>query len=274
MTIHPPRGCLCLICMSSQSRNFFGGVSQGCFSPLLVCQLDSCLASPADHTFSRPRCGSVPRPQQKHVGRSLRRRQLTRHGACAGATREGDAPSVPKYHRTSASAVVLPPVRTARTNAQRGATSARARVFSSHGVSRTWRALREVPLDPSRVRFLDTLTLTLPRLPISSVSTVHARGRRGGWSWLRGGDGHLHRSGVLASRAVRASSPARAPRSTSPRDRPSRVVTPRLRIGFLFVESSAHRDPDLTSPPSPFRLVVQKVSLRRTHNRSPGPLYP
>ena len=130
MTIHPPRGCLCLICMSSQSRNFFGGVSQGCFSPLLVCQLDSCLASPADHTFSRPRCGSVPRPQQKHVGRSLRRRQLTRHGACAGATREGDAPSVPKYHRTSASAVVLPPVRTARTNAQRGATSARARACS------------------------------------------------------------------------------------------------------------------------------------------------
>ena len=31
MTIHPPRGCLCLICMSSQSRNFFGGVSPAAF---------------------------------------------------------------------------------------------------------------------------------------------------------------------------------------------------------------------------------------------------
>ena len=248
MTIHPPRGCLCLICMSSQSRNFFGGVSQGCFSPLLVCQLDSCLASPADHTFSRPRCGSVPRPQQKHVGRSLRRRQLTRHGACAGATREGDAPSVPKYHRTSASAVVLPPVRTARTNAQRGATSARARVFSSHGVSRTWRALREVPLDPSRVRFLDTLTLTLPRLPISSVSTVHARGRRGGWSWLRGGDGHLHRSGVLASRAVRASSPRAPPLDVTARSSvASRHPSSQNRVSFRRVERPPGPRPDLST---------------------------
>lgn len=208
------------------------------------------------------------RPKQKHVGRSLRRRQLSRHGACAGATREGDAPSVPKYHRTSASAVVLPPVRSARANARRGATSARARVFTSHRVPRTSRSPREVFLDPSRVRFPDTPTLTPPRLPIPSlVSTVHARGRRGGRSWLRGGDGHLHRSGAFASRAVRASSPARALRSSSPRDRPSRVVTPRLKIGFLFRQRAPPRDPDLTPPPSPFRhLAVQEVSLRRTHS--------
>lgn len=127
---------------------------------------------------------------------------------------------------------------------------------------------REVLLDPSRVRFPDTPTLTPPRLPIPSlVSTVHARGRRGGRSWLRGGDGHLHRSGAFASRAVRASSPARALRSSSPRDRPSRVVTPRLKIGFLFRQRPPPRDPNLTPPPSPFRhLAVQEVSLRRTHS--------
>ena len=175
MTIHPPRGCLCLICMSSQSRNFFGGVSQGCFSPLLVCQLRIPVwrAQPTTPSVALGAAQFLARSRNMSGGPYGGGSSLATVRAPARRARAMRPPSRNIIARRRAQLCSPPFERRGRTLSVARHPHARACSRPTESPGRGVRSAKSLSSTPSRVRFLDTLTLTLPRLPISSVSTVH-----------------------------------------------------------------------------------------------------